>query len=371
MTGVRVLVGTRKGAFILTSDGKRKNWDVAGPHFGGWEIYHVAGSPADPGRLYASQSTGWFGQLIQVSRDGGTTWEPGGNEFSYTGAVGDHLWYDGTPRPWEFKRVWHLEPSPTDPDTVYAGIEDAAIFRSTDGAQSWQELTALRQHTSAPDWQPGAGGMCLHTIVLDPANSRRIFAAISAAGVFRSDDGGESWRPANRGLKSEGIPDADAEVGHCVHRLARHPSRPEVLFMQKHWDVMRSDDAGESWQEISGDLPTDFGFAIDVHAHEPDTVFVVPIKSDSEHYPPDGKLRVYRSRSGGHKWEALTSGLPQRDCYVNVLRDAMAVDTLDECGVYFGTTGGQVYVSADAGDNWAPIVRDLPAVLSVEVQSLS
>ncbi|HEY1322001.1 MAG TPA: exo-alpha-sialidase [Streptosporangiaceae bacterium] len=371
MTGVRVLVGTRKGAFILTSDGKRKNWDVAGPHFGGWEIYHVAGSPADPERLYASQSTGWFGQLIQVSRDGGVKWEPGGNEFSYEGATGDHLWYDGTPRPWEFKRVWHLEPSLTDPDTVWAGIEDAAIFRSTDGAQSWQELPALRQHTSAPQWQPGAGGMCLHTIVLDPASEGRMFAAISAAGVFRTDDGGESWRPANRGLQSEGIPDADAEVGHCVHRLARHPSRPETLFMQKHWDVMRTDDAGESWREISGDLPTDFGFAIDVHAHEPDTVFVVPIKSDSEHYPLDGKLRVYRSRSGGNAWEALTNGLPQRDCYVNVLRDAMAVDTLDECGVYFGTTGGQVYASADAGDSWAPIVRDLPAVLSVEVQSLS
>jgi photosystem II stability/assembly factor-like uncharacterized protein len=371
MTGVRVLVGTRKGAFILTSDGKRKSWDVAGPHFGGWEIYHVAGSPADPDRLYASQSTGWFGQLIQVSPDGGRTWEPGGNEFGYEGATGDHLWYDGTPRPWEFKRVWHLEPSLTDPDTVWAGIEDAAIFRSTDAGKTWQELPALRQHTSAPNWQPGAGGMCLHTIVLDPANEGRMFAAISAAGVFRSDDAGESWRPTNHGLKSEGIPDPDADVGHCVHRLARHPSRPEVLFMQKHWDVMRSDDAGENWHEISGDLPTDFGFAIDVHAHEPDTVFVVPIKSDSEHYPPDGKLRVYRSRRGGNEWEALTSGLPQRDCYVNVLRDAMAVDTLEECGVYFGTTGGQVYASADAGDNWAPIVRDLPAVLSVEVQSLS
>jgi hypothetical protein len=371
MTGVRVLVGTRKGAFILTSDGKREDWQVSGPHFGGWEIYHVAGSPADPDRLYASQSTGWFGQLIQVSRDGGATWETGGNEFAYTGTPGTHLWYDGTPRPWEFKRVWHLEPSLSDPDTVYAGVEDAALFRSTDGGRSWHELPALRNHKSGPNWQPGAGGMCLHTIVLDPAESGRMFVAISAAGVFRSDDAGESWRPANHGLQSGGIPDPDAEVGHCVHRLARHPSRPEVLFMQKHWDVMRSDDAGESWREISGDLPTDFGFAIDVHAHEPDTVFVVPIKSDSEHYPPEGKLRVFRSRSGGDEWEPLTSGLPQRDCYVNVLRDAMATDRLDECGVYFGTTGGQVYASPDAGDTWAPIVRDLPAVLSVEVQTLS
>jgi hypothetical protein len=371
MTGVRVLVGTRKGAFILESDAKRDKWDVTGPHFGGWEIYHVAGSPADPDRLYASQSTGWFGQLMQRSDDGGVTWTPVGNEFAYTGEPGTHLWYDGTPRPWEFKRVWHLEPSLSDPDTVYAGVEDAALYRSSDAGQTWQELPGLRQHATAPDWAPGAGGMCLHTIVLDPSGSGRMFAAISAAGVFASDDEGQTWRPVNRGLHSEGIPDPDGEVGHCVHRIARHPSRPGVLFMQKHWDVMRSDDAGELWREVSGDLPSDFGFAIDVHAHEPETIFVVPIKSDSEHYPPDGKLRVFRSRTGGNEWEALTNGLPQSDCYVNVYRDAMAVDTLDECGVYFGTTGGQVYASADAGDSWAPIVRDLPAVLSVEVQTLS
>jgi photosystem II stability/assembly factor-like uncharacterized protein len=370
MTGVRVLAGTRKGAFIMTSDAKRERWEVTGPHFGGWEVYHLTGSPADPDRLYASQSSGWFGQLVQRSSDGGASWAPVGNEFAYDGDLGTHLWYDGTPRPWEFKRVWHFEPSPSDPDTVYAGAEDAALFRSNDGGLTWQELPGLRGHESAPSWQPGAGGMCLHTIVLDPNQPGRIFVAISAAGVFRSDDGGKTWRPANRGLQSQGIPDSDAEVGHCVHRIAMHPSRPDVLFMQKHWDVMRSDDAGKSWQEISGDLPTDFGFTIDVHAHEPDTIFVVPIKSDSEHYPPDGKLRVFRSRVGGNEWEALTNGLPQRDCYVNVLRDAMAVDTLDECGVFFGTTGGQVYASADAGDTWTPIVRDLPAVLSVEVQIL-
>jgi photosystem II stability/assembly factor-like uncharacterized protein len=370
MSRVRVLVGTRKGAFVLTADGNRDKWEVSGPHFGGWEIYHVNGSPADADRLYASQSTGWFGQLIQRSDDGGATWNPVGNEFSYLGDPGTHQWYDGTPRPWEFKRVWHLEPSLDDPDTVYAGVEDAAIFRSTDGGASWQELPGLRDHKTGPSWQPGAGGMCLHTIVLNPAHRDQMFAAISAAGVFRSDDAGASWRPANRGLKSQGIPDPDAEVGHCVHRIAMHPQRPATLFMQKHWDVMRSDDGGENWREISGNLPTDFGFAIDVHAHEPDTVYVVPIKSDSEHYPPDGRLRVYRSRSGGDDWEPLTKGLPQSNCYVNVLRDAMAVDSLEDCGIYFGTTGGQVYASADAGDSWAPIVRDLPAVLSVEVQTL-
>jgi hypothetical protein len=370
MSGVRVLVGTRKGAFTLTSDGARKSWSVEGPFFGGWEVYHLKGSPADPNRLYASQSSGWFGQIIQRSNDGGRTWEPVGNKFSYDGPTGTHLWYDGTPHPWEFKRVWHIEPSPSDPDSIYAGVEDAALFHSTDAGQNWQELTGLRTHPSAQYWAPGAGGLCLHTIVLDPARKGRIYVAISAAGAFRSDDSGKTWQPINKGLVSDGIPDPKAEVGHCVHRIALHRSRPDVLYMQKHWHVMRTMNAGESWEKVSGNLPTDFGFVIDVHAHEPETVYVVPIKSDSEHYPPDGQLRVYRSRSGGNDWEPLTNGLPQKDCYVNVLRDSMCVDSLDPCGIYFGTTGGQVYGSANAGDTWAPIVRDLPPVLSVEVQSL-
>jgi len=344
---------------------------VQGPHFAGWEIYHLKGSPADPQRIYASQSNSWFGQQIQRSNDGGLTWEPVGNAFEYEGTPGTHQWYDGTPHPWAFARVWHLEPALSDPDTVYAGVEDAALFRSTDGGQFWQELAGLRRHGTGSSWQPGAGGMCLHTILLDPRNRNRMYAAISAAGAFRSDDGGSTWRAINRGLVSTGIPDPDAEVGHCVHRIALHPARPETLFMQKHWDVMRSDDAGEQWREVSGNLPTDFGFVIDVHAHEPDTIYVVPIKSDAEHFPLDGKLRVYRSRTGGERWEPLTTGLPQRDCYVNVLRDAMSIDTLDPCGVYFGTTGGAVYVSPDAGDTWTPVVRDLPSVLSVEVQTLA
>jgi len=370
MSGLRVLVGTRKGAFVITGDGSRDHWDIAAPHFEGWEIYHLKGSPADPDRLYASQSSGWFGQLIQRSDDGGKTWEPQGNKFEYDGVPGTHQWYDGTPHPWEFARVWHLEPSLNDPDAVYAGVEDAALFRSTDGGQSWQELSGLRGHDTGSQWQPGAGGLCLHTILEDPRNNGRLFVAISAAGTFRSDDSGATWRPINRGLKSGEIPSEAAEVGHCVHRIALHPSRPDVLFMQKHWDVMRSDDAGESWHEVSGNLPSDFGFPIDVHAHEPDTIYVVPITSDSHHVPPEGRLRVYRSRVGGDEWEPLTRGLPQSHCYVNVLRDAMAVDSLDPCGVYFGTTGGQVYVSADAGDNWEPIAEHLPPVLSVEVQTL-
>ena len=370
MSKVRLLVGTKKGAFILTSDGKRKTWKVNGPHFAGWEIFHMKGSPVEPDRLYVSQSTSWFGQIIQCSNDGGKTWETMGNDFKYEGTPGAHKWYDGTPHPWEFKRIWHLEPSLTDPDTVYAGAEDAAIFLTKDGGKVWQELPALRG-TQGELWQPGAGGMGLHTILLDPTDPNRIFVAISAAGAFRTDDGGASWRPINHGLKSNSeIPEPEAEVGHCVHRIAMHRSRPSMLFMQKHWDVMRTDNAGDLWTDVGGNLPTDFGFPIDVHAHEPETIYVVPIKSDQEHFPLDGKLRVYRSRTGGNEWEPLTKGLPQKDCYVNVLREAMAVDSMDECGVYFGTTGGQVYGSADGGDTWKAIVRDLPPVFSVEVQTL-
>ena len=392
MNKVRVLVGTRKGAFILTSDGKRQNWEMSGPDFAGWEIFHMKGSPADPNRIYASQSSGWFGQVIQRSSDGGKTWEaPGGgvtmtpqgmpkgesNKFVYdaSAATGKplttHQWYDGTQHAWEFKRVWHLEPSLHDPDTVYAGVEDAALFRSTDGAKTWHELAGLRGHGTGPQWQPGAGGMCLHTILLDPSNPKRIYIAISAAGAFRTDDGGKTWKPINRGLKSPYLPDPNAEVGFCVHHLAFHPSRPDVVFMQLHGGVLRTDNAGDLWQDVGKGLPNDFGFPIDVHAHEPETVYVIPIHPEGGRVPPEGKLRVYRSRTGGKDWEPLTKGLPQSHCYVNVLRDAMAVDSLDKCGVYFGTTLGQVYASADAGDSWTAIAQNLPSVMSVEVQTLA
>ena len=371
MSKVRVLAGTRKGAFILESDGNRKHWNMTGPLFPGWEIYHINASPVDPNRLYASQCSGWFGQMIQRSNDGGQTWEPVDNRFVYDGVPGTHQWYDGTPHPWDVKRVWHLEPSLSDPDTVYAGVEDAAIFKTTDGGKSWAELSGLRQHGSGASWAPGAGGLGLHTIIIDPSNEQRLFIAISAAGAFRTDDGGDTWLPINQGLHSEHIPDPTAEIGHCVHRIAMHPSRPNTLFMQKHWDIMRTDNAGDSWHEVSGNLPTDFGFPIQVHAHEPDTIYVVPITSDSLHYPPEGKLRVYRSRTGGNEWEALGNGLPEKDCYVNVLRDAMAADKLDKCGIYFGTTGGQIYASSDEGDNWTAIASNLPGVLSIEVQTLA
>src|SRR5262245_38669398 len=394
MPRVRVLVGTKKGAFFLTADGKRDKWKVEGPHFAGWEIYHMKGSPKDPNRIYASQTSGWFGQSIQRSDDGGKAgFQPGtagghqattpegmpmgeSNKFVYdeskeTGRpLTTHQHYDGTQKPWVFKRVWHVEPSYTDPNTVYAGVEDAAIFKSTDGGKTWNELAGLRA-VHGEKWAPGAGGMGLHTIVLDPANPNRIFVAISSAGAFRSDDGGKTWKVITKGLKSNYIPDPNAEVGFCVHRIAMNPKKPNTLFMQLHWDVMRTDNAGDQWREVSGNLPTDFGFPIDIHTHEPETVYVVPILSDSLHYPPEGKLRVFRTKTGGGEWEPLTKGLPQSNCYVNILRDAMAVDTLDSCGVYFGTTGGQVYCSPDGGDNWKAIAEHLPPVLSVEVQTLT
>jgi photosystem II stability/assembly factor-like uncharacterized protein len=389
------LVGTKKGAFILTSDGRRERWRVDGPHFAGWEIYHAKGSPVDPNRLFVSQTSGWFGQIIQRSDDGGKSWhQPGtlageptttpdgmpmgeSNKFVYDTSAESgkplttHQWYDGTQHPWEFKRVWHLEPSLSDPDTVYAGVEDAALFRTTDGGKTWHELAGLRGHGSGAKWQPGAGGMCLHTILVDPTNAKRIYVAISAAGAFRTDDGGASWKPVNRGLKSPYLPEPTPEIGFCVHRLALHPARPNVVFMQLHQGggVFRSDNAGDQWVEVNGNLPTDFGFPIDVHAHEADTIYAVPMDPNLR-VPPEGKLRVYRSRTGGNDWEPLTKGLPQENCYVNVLRDAMAVDSLDPCGVYFGTTGGQVYASADGGDSWTAAVRDLPYVLSVEAQVL-
>ena len=366
MGEVRLLVGTAKGLFILRSDPARDRWSIDGPHFGGWNVTAAKSSPIDPDRIWVSAWTDWHGQVVHRSTDGGRTWETVGNDFAYAGETGTHQWYDGTPHPWDFKRVWHFEPSAFDVDTVYAGVEDAAIFRTTDGGDSWHELPGLRTHTTGGIWQPGAGGLCLHTIVQDPGREGRLYVAISAAGAFRTDDGGETWSVITNGLSSLYIPDPNAEVGHCVHRIALHPDRPDTLYMQKHWDVCRSDDAGDNWREVSGNLSTDFGFPIVVNTNDPDTVYVVPIQSDAEHFPPDGKLRVWRSRTGGNEWEELADGLPEADFYQNVLRGAMSVDSLDPCGIYFGTTGGHVYGSRDDGDHWAKLTDGLPRVLCVE-----
>ena len=341
MSTVRVLVGTRKGAFILTSDGKRENWDVSGPHFAGWEIYHLKGSPADPNRLYASQ----IQRLVRPDDPALERWrqnlgDPGGGMTTGPGGMPSarainlsttrrpkpaspttHQWYDGTQHPWEFKRVWHLEPSLDDPDTVYAGVEDAAIFRSTDGGQSWHELSGLRGHGTGPSWQPGAGGMCLHTILLDPSNPERMFIAISAAGAFRTDDGGKTWKPINRGLEV-----AIHSRSHRRSRPLRSPHRhaPLAPGCAVHAEALGRDAQRQRRRhpgtKSAAICPPISAFAIDVHAHEPETIYVVPIKSDSEHYPPDGKLRVYRSRTGGNEWEAAH----QRPAAKQLLRECVA-----------------------------------------------
>jgi len=370
---VRVLVGTRKGGFVLTSDASRRAWTIEGPLLEGCEVFHLQASSLDPDRLYASVWTPWFGNVIQRSDDGGRTWTALESKFQYVPPVESYKGLSGQPETWQFRRTWTLKPvaNPGGGETLLAGVEDAALFQSLDDGATWTEFSALRHHPSHSDWEPGAAGCCLHTVVPDPEVPQRLYVAISAAGVFRSDDGGASWRSMNKGLRADWIADpANAEAGYCVHRLALHPARPHVLFQQNHCGVYRSDDRGETWQEITEGLPSEFGFPIVIHAHEPDTVYVVPMTSAERRYPPEGCLRVYRSRDGGGTWEPLGNGLPDRHCYVNVLRGAMAVDQLDPCGVYFGTTGGQVFGSRDSGDSWAILADNLPRVLSVEVQTL-
>ena len=368
MSGVRVLVGTRKGAFVLTSDAKRSQWDVSGPHFGGWEIYHVAGSPADPNRLYASQSTGWFGQLIQRSNDGGETWEPVGNQFGYDGDPGSHLWYDGTPHPWEFARVWHLEPSPTDPDTVYAGVEDAALFRSGDGGQTWQELPALRGHDSGPSWQPGAGGLILHTIVPHPTDAQRVWVGISAVGVFETRDGGVTWEPRNKGVRADFMPGPEPVTGQCVHKFAMAAGEPETLYQQNHCGQYRSTDGGLQWTDLSHNgVPSQFGFPLVAHPRDAKTFWVIPLTQPEEgRFMPDASAAVWRTTDRGETFTRGDRGLPQEDAYLSVLREAMARDTLDPVGVTFGTKTGQLWHSSDEGGSWRLVTGNLPEIWAVE-----
>ena len=321
-------------------------------------------------RVYASQSTGWFGQVVQRSDDGGRPWRPVGNEFAYDGTTGTHQWYDGTPHPWEFARVWHLEPSLTDPDTVYAGAEDAALFKSTDGGRDVDRTVRAPHPPSGPTWQPGAGGMCVHTILVDPTDPDRIHVAISAAGRLpqrrrRGDVAADEPRPA---LEGHPRPRCRGRSLRTPDRAA--PTRPDVLFMQKHWDVMRSDDGGDSWREISGNLPSDFGFPIAVHAHEPDTVYVVPITSDSEHYPPEGQLaclpqpRRGRRLGAAHPRAPATRLLRERPARRDGGRHPRSVRRLLRHDRWAGLRVTRRRRQLGA------IVRDLPRVLSVEVQAL-
>ena len=354
---VLLLVGTMKGAFLLRSNGRRSHWDVIGPAFHGQAVYTLAfDTRQNRHRLWASTSSFW-GTMLRWSDDFGRTWtNPPRANVRFPADCGTSL-----------NNIWQVCLGPEDePDTMYCGVEPAALFVSRDAGESWELTRGLFDHPHRPRWVPGNGGLCLHTIVLDPADKQRMYIAISAAGVYRTDDGGANWQARNRGICVRHEPERNPEFGQCVHKMVLHPARPERLFLQHHWGLYRSDDHADSWQNISNGLPSDFGFALLMHPRDPDCVYVLPIESDEFRCTPDGCLRVYRTRNAGASWEPLTRGLPQRGAYETVLRDAMNTDGLDPAGIYFGTRSGELFGSLDEGKNWKMILSGLPPVVCVK-----
>jgi photosystem II stability/assembly factor-like uncharacterized protein len=347
---VRLLIGTRKGSFILDGDGARDEWRLSGPLCEGWPIHDV--SQAADGAIYAGGGSPWYGPAVWRSHDGGTTWAPFSDGLTY----GD----DGP----KIATVWNV--TPVD-GVVYAGVEPAGLFRSDDGGQTWQHVAGLREHPSRPEWQPGNGGLCLHSIVAHPADRQRLWVGISAVGTFETTDGGETWETRNSGVRADFYPGPPPEFGQCVHKLGLHPSQPEVLYQQNHCGVYRSDDGGRQWSEITPGLPSQFGFPLVVHPHDPATIYVIPLNGDDAgRHMIDGGAAVWRSRDRGIRWQRLADGLPQQGAYLGVLREAMATDTLDPAGIYFGTSTGQLFASADEGETWRLAADFLPAIWSVE-----
>ena len=354
---VLLLVGTMKGAFLFRSNGARTRWEMGGPHFPGQTIYAMAlDQRAGRPRLLAGGGSEHWGPILHASDDLGRTWTlPEQSPIKFP---------EGTES--AVKRVWQLEPASTaEPGVVYAGVEPAALFRSEDRGDTWSLVEGLWNHPHRPQWQPGGGGLCLHTILPDPENAERVTIAISTGGVYRTDDGGRTWQARNRGVRAEFMPDKHPEFGQCVHKIVHHPSRPERLFLQNHWGLYRSDDAGDSWSDVANGVPSDFGFAMAMHPHDPDTVYILPIESDMFRCTPEGKLRVYRTRDAGASWEPLTRGLPQKNALETVLRDCMDVDPLNPAGVYFGTRSGALWGSADGGASWSTVVDGLPPITCV------
>ena len=353
-----VLVGTTKGAFVFSSDAARERWTVDGPHFPGEAVYSIAyDQRSGRSRLLVGVHSNHWGATIRLSDDLGATWTgPERQAVRFPEDSGLSL-----------AQVWQILPGRADePDVVYCGVEPAALFRSDDAGESWAPVDGLLHHEHRPRWMPGGGGLCLHTIVLDPKNRDRMAIAISTAGFYRTDDGGATWRPRNGGVRAVFLPDKYPEFGQCVHKVTHHPSRPERLFLQNHWGLYRSDDWGDSWNDVANGVPSDFGFAIQSHPHEPDTVYAIPIQSDEFRVVPGGQLRVFRSRDAGGSWQPLGNGLPQANAYESVLRDGLAVDTHDPAGVYFGTRSGKLYGSATAGEQWTELADSLPPICSVK-----
>lgn len=346
-----LLCGTKKGLFIFLSE-DRKEWERRGPFLHGKEVNHAVRDPRS-GRIFATANDAWFGSQIMFSDDPGATWTAAEKSPIFAESSGTKL-----------DRIWHLEPG-NEPHVVYAGVAPAALFRSEDGGVTWQEMTALSTHPTRPFWHPGAGGLCLHSIIVDPKNARRIFVGISAVGVLRSEDGGASWQTANRGTRAEFMPEKYPEYGQCVHKLLMSPTG--LLFQQNHCGVYRSANGGESWEEITEGLPSDFGFPLALHPREGRTLYVLPLQGAEFRCPPEGKLRVFRSRDAGDTWEALTAGLPQENAFSGVLREAMAADGGEPAGIYFGTNNGKIFASADEGDSWQTLADNLPPVSSISV----
>ena len=355
---VLLLAGTMKGAFLLRSDSRRRQWDVGGPSFPGSAVYAMAwDGRAGRRRIWAGPNSMHWGGLLRSSDDFGRTWtNPEEANVKFPEGSGAAL-----------KQIWQIVPGrETEPDTLYCGVEPAAVFVSRDAGATWTLNDGLWNHPHRPKWEPGGGGLCLHTILPDPADPDRIRVAISTGGMYVTEDAGASWRASNRGVRADFLPDKHPEFGQCVHKVAQSRQRADRMFLQNHWGLYRSDDRGESWTDIANGVPSDFGFAIAIHPRDADCAWIVPLESDEFRCTPEGRLRVYRTRDAGASWQPLADGLPQDGAYETVLRDALAVDPLDGAGVYFGTRSGKVFGSADEGDHWAELVDGLPPVISVK-----
>ena len=354
---ILLLVGTMKGAFLLSSNALRQRWQVSGPHFPGHVMYAAAfDSRQGRSRIWLSSFNWAYGTTLRASDDFGQTWtNPESHPIKFPEDTGQAL-----------KQIWQITVGrENEPDTLYCGVEPAALFASRDAGNSWSLVRGLFNHPHREKWNPGNGGLCLHTVLPDPTNSKRIHVAISAGGVYRTDDGGASWQVRSKGIRADFQPEKYPEFGQCVHKVARHPSRPERLILQNHGGLYRSDDGGDSWKDIGNGVPSDFGFPIVMHPHDPDTAYVVPLEQEMR-CGPEGKVRVYRTRNAGRSWEPLTRGLPQRNAYETVLRDAMANDTLDPAGIYFGTRSGKLYGSHNEGNSWQLILDNLPPITCVK-----
>ena len=348
-----LFAGTRKGLFVFSST-NRHDWHLSGPFQSGREINHAC-YDARSGRLYATANDAWFGCELVWSADLGASWVSAKQNPGFADGSGLKL-----------ERIWHIEPGRSgEPQVLYAGVAPAALFRSEDGGQTWNEVSSLTEHSTRPKWHPGAGGLCLHSIVVDPTDAQRMFVGISAVGVFRTENNGKTWELANKGTRAEFLPEKYPEYGQCVHKLLIGDGKRSLLFQQNHCGVYRSADAGRSWQEITAGLPSDFGFPLAIHPREAETIFVIPLKGADFRCPPEGRLRVFRSRNGGNSWQSLTNGLPQEDVFVGVYREAMAMDSLNPAGIYFGTNTGKLFGSSDEGDTWELLTDNLPPIYSV------